>query len=494
MYLLGFDIGSSSIKAALVDSATGQVVAKAQSPQSEMAIQAPQADWAEQDPDTWWEHVCLAAANLRAQQPTAWPSVGAIGIAYQMHGLVLTDKDNRPLRPSIIWCDSRAVSTGESLLNALGEDYCNRHLLNAPGNFTAAKLRWVLDHEPALTDRIAHFMLPGDYIALRMTGEATTTATGLSEGILWDFIENSPSQSLLQQLGDAPAWLPNLVPAVGIQGRLSAEGAAQLGLPVGVPVTYRSGDQPNNALSLGVLNPGEVAATGGTSGVAYGVVDRPVFDAQGRINGFAHVNHSSDQNRIGILLCINGAGIQHGWMRRLLGGDLSYGDLEQLAASVATGAEGLSVLPFGNGAERMLGNRTPGGKIAPLNFNAHGRGHLVRAGLEGVAFAFVYGLELMNELGIETRRLRVGNDNLFQSAIFSETIATLTGAEIQLYDAFGAAGAARAAGVCAGAYAGLEEAVSQQSLVQTWEPQAQPQPFQDAYFRWRDRLSVSLSQ
>ena len=494
MRLLGLDIGSSSIKAALVDATTGKTLGAVQAPEREMDIMAPKPDWAEQDPEIWWQNACLAVQKLLKQTKTDPATVSAIGISYQMHGLVALDERGRTVRPSIIWCDSRAVGIGESAFRALGESYCLAHYLNSPGNFTASKLKWVKDNEPERFAKIRYFMLPGDYIAYRLTGEAATTVSGLSEGVLWDFSANAPAQSLLDHYGVDRSLIPPIVPTFGQQGRLSEEAAGALGLNPGVPVTYRAGDQPNNALALNVLKPGEVAATGGTSGVVYGVVDKLVADPQNRVNSFAHVNHQPGAPRIGVLLCINGSGIQYSWMRKQVAGDaVSYPEMEQLAATAPPGADGLCILPFGNGAERMLGNRTPGAQIGNLHFNRHGRAQLYRAALEGVAFSFVYGMQVLQELGLDVSVIRVGNDNLFQSAIFSTTIAQLMNCRIEMLQTTGAVGAAIASGVGIGLWADAGEGLGALQLERVYEPGTPDGAYREAYKRWAAHLDKALA-
>ena len=489
MYLLGFDIGSSSIKVALVDARTGKTAGIAHAPDREMDIAAPQPGWAEQDPDIWWDNCRTALQKLLRQTKIPPEEISAVGISYQMHGLVSIDREGRVVRPAIIWCDSRAVGIGEAAFRDLGEDYCLQHYLNGPGNFTASKLKWVRDNEPAQYERIRHILLPGDYIAFRMTGEALTTVSGLSEGILWDFAENDVSLRLLDHYGLDRSLIPPVAPAFGKQGYLSEPAAAYLGLKPGIPVTYRAGDQPNNALALNVLNPGEVAATGGTSGVVYGVVDNPASDPQNRVNSFAHVNHRHEAPRIGVLLCINGAGILYGWMRKQVALDgVSYEEMEQMAASVPVGADGLRIIPFGNGAERMLGNRPAAASIVNLHFNRHGRAHLYRAALEGIAFSFVYGVKILQELGLNVSVMRVGNDNLFQSAVFSQTIAQLLGCRIEMLRTTGAVGAAIASGVGIGLWNDAGEGLGALEPLHIYEPQGPVNVFQEAFDDWNTHL------
>ncbi len=493
MYTIGYDIGSSSVKAALVEAATGKVLARVSAPATEMDMAAPAPGYAEQDPNDWYRYAREATRAMLEKTQVAAEAIKAIGIGYQMHGLVLVDADHQVVRPSIIWCDGRAVATGETAFNAIGAATCLGHCLNSPGNFTAAKLKWVAENEPANYARARYAMLPGDYLALRLTGEATTTVTGLSEGVLWDFQENDLAHLVIDAMGLDANKIPRRVPAVGYQGQLTPEAAADFGLHPGTVVGYRAGDQPNNAMSLNVLAPGEVAATGGTSGVVYGVTDRLAYDPGQRVNSFAHVNHSGEVPRIGVLLCINGAGILHRWVRNLLGGaDLSYGALEELASQVPVGCDGLHCLPFGNGPERMLGNRNVGAHLLDLDLNRHGRAHVVRAGLEGIAFAFVYGMRIMQELGVDLSTIRVGNDNLFQSKVFSETIAGLTGATIEVYDTTGAVGAALAAGVSVDLADDLPSALGRQHLLSRIAPGGYAQERAAAYARWETSLLERL--
>ncbi|MBI5916226.1 MAG: carbohydrate kinase [Bacteroidetes bacterium] len=506
MYLIGYDIGSSSIKAALVEAETGATLAVAQSPATEMSMAAVQPGWAEQHPDTWWENVCLATRQLLKNCLVSPAEIGGIGISYQMHGLVVVDENLRPLRPAIIWCDSRAVDIGHRAFDEIGHEACLSHLLNSPGNFTASKLRWVKENEPEIYRRIHKFMLPGDYIALRLTGEAMTTPSGLSEGILWDFLKNDVSGTVLDYFGFDKKLVPHVTSTFSLQGKLTPEAAAATGLSAGTPVAYRAGDQPNNALSLNVLQPGEVAATGGTSGVVYGVVDRPTYDLQSRVNSFCHVNHQSTvavhpssliphpSQRIGILLCINGAGSLYRWLRQTVGqGSISYPDMERLAASVPVGADVLRILPFGNGAERMLGNLDPGAQVHNLQLNRHTAAHLYRAGLEGIAFSFVYGVRILKEMGLDISVMRVGNDNLFQSAVFSKTIATLLGCSIDVVETTGAVGAAKAAGVATGIYPSIEAAMANVRVTGRYEPEAGGVgEYRAAYGAWEGDLAKCL--
>ena len=490
-YLVGYDIGSSSVKASLVDAESGRCVASAFYPKTEAPITALQPGWAEQDPDKWWGYLKEATADIMNTAHARGHEVVAIGLSYQMHGLVCVDKRGRALRPSIIWCDSRAVSYGERALAAIGEKRCLEHLLNSPGNFTASKLAWVKENEPELYDKIDKVMLPGDYIALRLTGEACTTVSGLSEGIFWDFRENRLSADVMEHYGFDSSMIPDLRPTFAIQGEVTDAAAAELGLAAGIPVTYRAGDQPNNALSLGVFEPGEIASTAGTSGVVYGVLGNVVYDPKSRVNLFAHVNHSEEQVRLGALLCINGTGILNSWLRRnMLADNLSYTEMNRIASTVPIGADGLSILPFGNGAERVLENHELGCSLHGLNFNIHQRAHVLRAAQEGIAFAFKYGIEVMEQMGMEVKRIHAGNANMYLSPLFRQTLADVTGAVINLYDTDGSVGAARAAGLGVGIYRDYHEAFAALQQLETIEPEERDvEATQEAYENWKEILS-----
>ncbi len=495
MYLLGCDIGSSSVKVSIVHKETGEVAAADFFPKEEAPIKAVKAGWAEQEPEDWWSYLKQALQGALASGHARGEEIEAIGITYQMHGLVLVDKKMQVLRPSIIWCDSRAVAYGERAFRNIGEEQCLSHLLNSPGNFTASKLAWVKEYEPAVYSNIYKCMLPGDYIGMKMTGDIVTTVSGLSEGIFWDFAENRLSDDLMNYYGFSRDYIPDIRPTFGLQGELLGSVAAELGLKKGTPVTYRAGDQPNNALSLNVLNPGEIAATAGTSGVVYGVNGTTNYDPLSRVNTFAHVNHTTEQARLGVLLCINGVGILNSWIKRNIApAGINYAILNDLAASVPVGAEGLSILPFGNGAERMLENRESGCSIHGLNFNIHTQAHLARAAQEGIVFSFKYGMDIMDSMGIDIRVIRAGHANMFLSSLFQDALAGVTGAAIELYDTNGAVGAAKGAGIGAGVYASAEEAFASLKKVSVIEPDGlKADKYCGAYEVWKERLNKEIS-
>lgn len=489
MYLLGYDIGTSSVKASLVDVTTGQSVASAQYPDAEAPITANQPGWAEQEPEMWWEELKQATKRVFAIADVK-KDISAIGISYQMHGLVCVDKEGKPLRPSIIWCDGRAVPYGNAAFEAIGGENCLSHLLNSPGNFTAAKLAWVKDNEPELFAKIHKIMLPGDYIAMKLSGGViNTTVSGLSEGMFWDFKNNEVSKDVMNYFGFPQDIIADIVPTFAVQSKVCAAVAAELGLPEGCPIAYRGGDQPNNALSLNVMKPGEIAATGGTSGVVYGVLGEVNYDPKSRVNTFAHVNHNQPDTRLGVLLCINGTGILNAWMKRTVAPEgISYPAMNDLAETAPVGAEGLSIIPFGNGAERVLQNQNPGASVHGINFNIHTKAHMLRAAQEGIAFSFAYGMEIMKGMGMDIKTIKAGHANLFLSPLFRRTLANVTDATIELYETDGSVGAAKGAGIGAGIYKDSDEAFATLKHFGTEKPEADTAAYKEAYKRWKAAL------
>lgn len=494
MYLLGYDIGSSSVKASLVDVNTGKSIASAFYPKNEAPIIAVKKGWAEQDPKNWFEYLKMSTKAVMTQSGIDAKEIKAIGISYQMHGLVCVDKDKNVLRPAIIWCDSRAVSYGQKAFQTIGEDVCLSHLLNSPGNFTASKLAWVKENEPEVYEKIYKIMLPGDYIAMMLSGEICTTVSGLSEGMLWDFKENRVADIIMKYYGFDSSLIPDIKPTFAEQGRVNSWAAQELGLCEGTPITYRAGDQPNNALSLNVFNPGEIASTAGTSGVVYGVNGTINYDKKSRVNNFAHVNHSIDQTRLGVLLCINGTGILNSWIKHNIAPEgISYNDMNLLAAKSPIGSNGISILPFGNGAERILENREIGCSIDGINFNVHTKEDIIRAAQEGIVFSFKYGIEIMECIGINIQNIHAGYANMFLSPIFSSTLANITGAKIDLYDTDGSVGATKGAGMGAGIYKDNTEAFSTLKKLQTIEPDTNhKEACEEAYLRWKNLLNKNL--
>lgn len=494
-YLLGFDVGSSSVKASLVDSDSGVCVASAFYPEKEAPIIAVKSGWAEQDPQMWWDNAKLSLKKVMADSSVKGEDIKAIGISYQMHGLVCVDKNQNVLRPSIIWCDSRAVPYGEKAFENIGPKECLGHLLNSPGNFTASKLAWVKENEPQLFEKIYKIMLPGDYIAMKLSGTINTTISGLSEGMLWDFKNKKVAKFLLDYFGFDESLIADIVPTFSVQSEVSEAAANELGLKAGTPISYRAGDQPNNALSLNVFNPGEIASTAGTSGVVYGVLGEANYDIKSRVNTFAHVNYQKDMERLGVLLCINGTGILNAWMRRNVAPEgISYSDMNDMMASVPVGSDGITIIPFGNGAERVLENKEIGCSIHGVNFNKHGKVHLMRAAQEGIVFSFCYGMEVMQQMGMDIHKIHAGKANMFLSELFRNTLAGVSGATIELYETDGSVGAAKGAGMGCGIYKDHDEAFATLKKLAVIEPDEKRRAeYLQAYSLWKETLLQQIN-
>ena len=496
-YLLGYDIGSSSIKASLINAESGHLIATATSPEKELQIHAPQPGWAEQEPEEWWNHVKLSTAKILSQASLDIGKIEAIGLSYQMHGLVLVNKNHQPIRPAIIWCDSRAVDIGRQAFSEIGKEYCLTTLLNSPGNFTASKLKWVMKHEPEIYKNIHKAILPGDFIAMKMTGNINTTPSGLSEGILWDFQNNQLSDIVLDYYAISREIMPETVPTFSVQGLLTSVAAKELGLKKGTKISYRAGDQPNNAYSLQVLHPGEAATTAGTSGVIYGVIDQPTYDPESRVNTFVHVNHDSTNPRYGVLLCVNGCGILYSWLKNKIlstGPEIiQYRQMDTLAAQSPPGSAGLFIFPFGNGAERTLGNQNIGATIQKLNFNMHEQSNLLRAAQEGIIFALNYGFDIMKGMGLQISTIKAGKTNQFSSSLFREIFSSVTGTQLELFETDGSQGAARGAGVGARIYPALEDSfvgLKAESII--YPDKKLQEIYQDIYPQWISLLKNNL--
>ncbi len=491
MYLLGIDIGTSSVKVAVVEIETQKCIASTQYPDEETAIVSLNPGWAEQSPLEWWKNTLQAIVKVIGSKKFNPKEIKAIGIGYQMHGLVIVDKNQEPLRNSIIWCDSRAVALGNSAFDNIGNEKCLSSLLNSPGNFTASKLAWVKRNEPDIYERIDKVMLPGDFIAMKLTNEITTSISALSEGVFWDFQKNEISKDILAYYELDIKLIPDIKPLFSVHGTLTEDIASFLGLTKGIPVSYKAGDQPNNALSLNVLRPGEVAATAGTSGVIYGVSDELTCDKQSRVNTFAHVNYEIENPRTGVLLCINGAGSMYRWAKHCFAPHLNYNEVNKIASKAPIGSRGLRVLPFGNGAERMLNNRFTGTKFWGIDLNTHTSAHIFRAVQESIAFAFRYGLDIMRENGMQPKVIRAGKANLFQSELFTQTFVDVTGIPVELYHNDGSVGAALGAGIGIGVFTSPENAFKGQKALKEITP-IYDEEYEPIYQEWKGILTDNL--
>jgi len=493
MLFLGIDLGTSSIKVSIVDADSQQCVCSVQYPDIETPIISKRTGWAEQSPEGWWHNVqqaILRANSLKKYNPH---DIAAIGIAYQMHGLVIVNKDQQVLRDAIIWCDSRAVPIGEKAFHEIGAERSLSHLLNSPGNFTASKLAWVMENEPQIYEQVDKVMLPGDFIAMKLTGEITTSVSALSEGIFWDFKNEELSKDVFSYYGFDQNNMPGIRPVFSAHGYVTNSVADLLSLKAGTPVSYKAGDQPNNALSLNVLEPGEVAATAGTSGVIYGVSDQLTYDPQSRVNTFAHVNYAPDKKRVGVLLCINGTGILNRWIKNIISPGMEYAQLNNEAKEVRAGCDGLRILPFGNGTERMLSNKLTGAQFHNIDLNIHTQQHIFRAAQEGIAYSFRYGLDIMRENGMNPKLIRAGKANMFLSPVFAEVFTNITGCIVELYNTDGSVGAARGAGLGTGYYKNARQAFDRMEKLAVLEPAKEKQSLYEGFYEsWRAALKKAI--
>lgn len=494
MHFLGIDLGSSSVKLSVFNAEIGVEVNSVTLPETEMEIKAPQFGWAEQDPDLWWKYVKEGLGQI-SRNGFDLKKIKAIGIAYQMHGLVLVDKNLKPIRPAIIWCDSRAVKIGNKTYQTIGTDRSQEMILGSPGNFTASKLKWVKVNEPENYRKAKFFMLSGDYIAAKLSETAQISESGLSEAALWNFKEDRLATEVLDAMDIDEKLVPEIVPNFGEQVKIDANIASELGLNTETTITYRAGDQPNNAFSLNVLKPGDIATTAGTSAVVYSVSDENIADRESRINTFLHVNNSVEQKRNGVMLCINGSGILYQWLRKLFSEGnkeiIFYEHLNQLAASVKPGSEDLRFYPFGNGVERIFGNKKVNSGIENLNFNIHKNPHITRAACEGIVFAMNYGFEIMKDLGVKGNTIKAGKANLFLSPVFREIFCNTTNMGLELYDTSGAQGAARGAALGYGFYQTENEAFSDLRCLETFQPEkALREQYLEIYQSWKENIRI----
>lgn len=495
MYFLGIDLGSSSIKLSVLDAEKGISLASVKAPEFEMEIAAPKFGWAEQNPEDWWKNVKKGLSILKNKKGIDLKKIKGIGIAYQMHGLVLTDKDLNPVRPSIIWCDSRAVEIGDEAYKAIGAEISQNQILGSPGNFTASKLKWVKENEPETFKKAAIMMLPGDYIAAKLSGIPQISTSGLSEAALWDFSKGKLATEVLDKMGLSEDFIPEIVPSFGDQATVSAEIANELGLDPNTKINYRAGDQPNNAFSLNALKPGDIATTAGTSAVMYAVSSENTFDPQSRVNTFLHVNNTENSKHNGVLLCINGSGILYQWLRKIIsvGRDelIPYEKLNEEAAKVTPGSKGLRFYPFGNGVERIFSNKEVNSGIENLNYNIHQPAHLIRSACEGIVFAMNYGFEVMQSIGVEGKVVRAGKDNLFLSPVFREIFVNTTQTTLELYNTSSAVGAARGAAVGHGFYKEFDEAFSSLKCLERIEPKEElSTQYQEIYQEWKKNIKI----
>ena len=451
-YLLGLDVSTTATKALLIDG-DGTVVGVAA---AEYAYETPRPLWCEQDPALWWDGAVQSIRAVLKQSGIAAEEIAAVGLTGQMHGLVLLDAKGQVLRPALLWNDQRTAAECDEIRRRVGRD----RLIERTGNdaltgFTAPKLLWVRNHEPEIYDRIAHVLLPKDYVRYRLTGEPATDKAGAAGTLLLDLRRRDWSEDILDALAIPTGWLPPTHEGPVVTGTLSDEAAKATGLAAGTPVVAGGGDQAAGAVGVGAVREGIVSLVLGTSGVVFATSNEPFVEPEGRLHAFCHAVPGR-WHLMGVMLSAAGS---LRWFRDTLAPGVSFDDLLAPAAEVAPGSDGLRFLPY------LTGERTPHpdplarGAFVGLTVR-HTRAHLARAVLEGIAFGLRDGFELMREAGLPTPdEVRVSGGGA-QSPLWRQILADVLGADLVTVNTTeGAAfGAALLAGVGAGAWADVDAA------------------------------------
>jgi xylulokinase len=464
-FVLGIDVSTTATKAVLVDE-TGAVVGIGS---AEYAYDVPQPLWSEQDPELWWDGTIAAIRSVLASTGMTGTDIAAIGLTGQMHGAVLLDAADAVLRPAILWNDQRTAAECDAIRAAVGRE----RLIAITGNdaltgFTAPKLVWVRDHEPDIWQRVAHVLLPKDFVRLRLSGEHALDKADGAGTILFDLAARDWSPVILDALGIDPAWMPPTFEGPAVTGTVTAEAAEATGLRAGTPIVAGGGDQAANAVGTGVVSPGTVALSLGTSGVIFAATDRPIFEPDGRVHAFCHAL----PDRWHLMSVMLSAAGSLRWFREALAPDVPFADLVAAAGEVPAGSDGLLFLPYLTGERSPHPDPLARGAFVGLTVR-HERRHLTRAVLEGVAFGLRDGLDLMTAAGMPApREIRVSGGGT-ASPLWRQILADVLDAEIATVNTSeGAAfGAALLAAVGAGWFASVREATA--ALV-TATPSASP--------------------
>jgi xylulokinase len=466
-FVLGIDVSTTATKAVLVDEA-GAVRAIGT---ADYDFLSPRPLWSEQRPELWWDgtqvavRAALSGAGVRAED------VAAVGLTGQMHGLVLLDRDEQVLRPAILWNDQRTAAECELIRQLVGPE----RLIQITGNdaltgFTAPKLVWVRDHEPEVWARVAHVLLPKDYVRLKLTGVHAVDVADGAGTLLFDLAQRTWSPEVTGALGIDPAWLPPTFEGPAVTGALSAAGAAATGLLAGTPVVAGGGDQAANGIGLGVIGPGTTALSLGTSGVVFAPTDRPIFDPLGRVHAFCH----AVPGRWHFMSVMLSAAGSLRWFRDTLAPGAAFGELAAAAGEVPAGSDGLVFLPYLSGERSPYPDPAARAAFVGLTLG-HDRRHLTRAVLEGVAFGLRDGLDLMIGAGMAAPAQIRASGGGIASPLWRQILADVLDAEIATVNTTegAASGAALLAAVGAGWYRDVESAVA--ALVVA-TPSADPGP------------------
>ena len=472
MLFLGIDVGTGGTRAVLID-ASGKVVASYATEHAPFQSAFP--GWAEQDPEDWWRATQQAIRAVLVAAACKPADIDAIGLTGQMHGAVLLDAEGNVLRPSLIWCDTRSAPQCDWLHATLGRERVIELTCNpALPNFTLTKILWVREHEPQVFARIARILCPKDYIRFRLSGVYAMDVQEASGTLLLDVTHRRWSQPMAEASGVPMEWLPQLFESAEICAALSTPAAAATGLQAGTPIVAGAGDQGAGAVGMGILKPGSVSATIGTSGVVFAATDQPVRDPLGRLHTFCH----AVAGRWHVMGVTQAAGLSLRWFRDAIsagmqGAPASYEQLMALAASAPAGSDGVFWAPY------LFGERTPHldpeVRAAFIGLSAsHGQAHLVRAVLEGVAYSLRDTFTLFGELGIPVRGVRLGGGGArgplwrqIQADVYGRAVEILTAEEGAAY------GAALLAGVGAGAWPNVDTACeSSIRVAETIQPDA----------------------
>ena len=442
--VLGIDVSTTATKAVLLDE-SGAVVGVGT---AEYGFQTPRPLWSEQPPGLWWDGTLRALHAVLATTGRSAADIEAVGLTGQMHGLVLLDKADRVLRPAILWNDQRTAAECDVIRDAVGPD----RLVAITGNdaltgFTAPKLVWVRDHEPEVWRAAAHVLLPKDYVRLRLTGGHAIDKADGAGTLLFDLAARDWSAEVLGRLDIPRAWLPPTFEGPAITGMVTAEVASMTGLRAGTPVVAGGGDQAANAVGVGVVAPGSMALSLGTSGVIFAATDQPLFEPQGRVHAFCHAMPRR-WHMMSVMLSAAGS---LRWFRDALAPGVEFGDLAASAGEVPAGSDGLFFLPYLSGERSPHPDPLARGAFVGLNLG-HDRRHMTRAVLEGVAFGLRDGLDLMMAAGMTPPdRIRASGGGT-ASPLWRQILADVLGTEIATVDT--TEGAAYGAGLLAAVGAG----------------------------------------
>jgi len=445
MYVLGIDVGTGGTRALIIDE-QGRVVASATEEHEPFA--SPKIGWAEQRPEDWWRATGIAVKSALAKAKLSGDAIACVGFSGQMHGAVMLDEKMQVVRPALIWCDQRTEKQSRDLADKIGESKLIQLTCNPPlTNFTLTKFLWTRENEPQNWVRVRHVMLPKDYVRFRLSGERAIDMADASGTLLLDVTNRRWSREVLDATGIDERILPSLHESPDVCGQVSVEGAAATGLKPGTPVVAGAGDQAAGATGMGIVRPGAVSATIGTSGVVFAATDRPALDPRGRLHTFCH----AIPGRWHVMGVTQAAGLSLRWFRDQFGAGTNdgrdpYERLSDEAAKVPAGSEGALWAPY------LMGERTPHldpnarGALVGLSAS-HTRAHVIRAIMEGVAFSLRDTFTIFDEMRVPVSNVRLGGGGA-RSELWRQIQADVYGRDVEIVEA--EEGAAYGAAILAG--------------------------------------------